>query len=239
MNEKNSGNAWSRLGKIRVPEAPHFEVLDWGLTEYSQAHQAQLEAVDRVLAGKSPGYLIFTQHAPVYTCGLNPDVSEKALLKQGQINGIPVHWTRRGGGMTFHGPGQLVIYPILDLRPRKDLHAFLRLLESSLIETLAQVGLTRLQAQYKGHTGVWCENRKLAAIGLRVSRFVTYHGLALNVHTDLAPLEWIKPCRIEASEGGVTSLARECSPCPRLDDLQVRFARLFRSRFYSEYQGGV
>ncbi len=120
---------------------------------------------------------------------------------------VPVHRTSRGGDVTYHGPGQLVIYPIVDLRSklRKDVHRYVRNLEETAIETLRDFEL--VSSRRRPYTGIWIEDRKIAAVGLAVRRGITYHGLALNVNTDLSYFDRIIPCGLTWAE--VTSMARE------------------------------
>lgn len=187
--------------------APRVDVQDWGRTEYRSAWAAQEALVNDRLAGTRGDTLIFTEHDPVYTYGVRPGAEKHLLLDDAATaaRGIAVVRTNRGGDITYHGPGQIVGYPIVDLSARKDLHAYLRLLEQVLINTVGMLGLAA--ARRPGKTGIWLATRKIAAIGVASRRWVTYHGFALNVSCDLAAFAGIVPCGI--TDGTVTSMEAE------------------------------
>lgn len=155
--------------------------------------------------------LIILQHGPVFTMGAGS--SEKYL--KFDINNAPydVYRTERGGEVTYHGPGQLVMYPIINLRNhKKDLHWYLRALEEVVIRVLSSTFSIEASRQ-EGLTGVWVGDQKLAAIGIRVSHWITYHGLALNVTTDLTPFHWIVPCGIQNRQvGSIKGLLGKLQP---------------------------
>ncbi|XP_043711025.1 octanoyltransferase LIP2p, chloroplastic-like [Telopea speciosissima] len=155
--------------------------------------------------------LIILQHPPVYTLGTGS--SEEYLNFDRKNAPYDVYQTERGGEVTFHGPGQLVMYPILNLRYHKmDLHWYLRALEEVVIRVLSSTFSIKA-SRLDGLTGVWVGNQKLAAIGIRVSRWITYHGLALNVTTDLTPFQHIVPCGIRNRQvGSIEGLLRESGP---------------------------
>ncbi len=177
---------------------------DWGLIDYLSGLERQHAYVQQRIAGLREDTLIFAQHPPVYVVGSAPTASEQALLAAGSLHGIPVVQARRGGGITYHGPGQLMIYPIIYLGKQPDLHKYLRHLEQLCLDVLATLGVS---AQLRpGLTGVWIGTAKIAAIGIAVHRGVAYHGIALNNSSDLAPFDAITPCRIPNSEGSVTRL---------------------------------
>ncbi len=181
--------------------------LDWGRTDYSAAWRRQEELVARRLAGGIGDVLVFTEHEPVFTLGVRLGAVRHLLWNEAELarRGIAVVTTNRGGDITYHGPGQIVGYPIVDLSPHQDLHAYLRFLEQVLINALGGLGLAA--GRRTGQTGIWLGSRKIAAIGVAVKRWVTFHGFALNVNTDLAPFGGIVPCGI--TDGTVTSLQRE------------------------------
>jgi lipoyl(octanoyl) transferase len=142
--------------------------------------------------------------------------------------GVEVRETGRGGDVTYHGPGQLVGYPIFDLNPdRRDLHRYVRDLEEALIRTLGSYGVTG--ERIRGLTGVWVGNEKVAAIGVRIARWVTSHGFALNVATDLSYFGLIVPCGID--DRGVTSLERLLGRPVGLDEVESRVVRAFADVF--------
>ena len=184
-------------------------VLDWGRTEYRVACERQRNLVTQRIAGEIGDTLIFTEHDSVFTVGLRRGADAHLLWNAAALAraGIVVEKTNRGGDITYHGPGQIVGYPILSLEARKDLHAYLRLLEQVIIGALEHCGLQA--GRREGKTGIWIERRKIAALGVAVRRWVTYHGFALNVDPDLSHFGGIIPCGISAEEGTVTSMRAE------------------------------
>jgi len=178
-----------------------------GRIDYADGVELQKALVQRRQAGEIDDTLLFVEHPPVITLGVktrgnlaNVRADAGALAAQG----VTVHDTGRGGDVTFHGPGQLVGYPIVDLKPdRQDVHRYVRDLEEVLIRTAADFGIEA--GRIKGYSGAWVGDRKLAAIGVRISRWVTSHGFALNVTTDLSGFDLIVPCGI--TDRGVTSLS--------------------------------
>jgi len=177
-----------------------------------------------------PDTLLVLEHPHVITLGSSSDRADVLASEEERARlGIEVFPVGRGGGVTYHGPGQLVAYPILDLKPdRKDLHAYLRDLESVLISVAEAFGVTARRRE--GLTGVWTERGKLAAIGVRVSsQWISSHGVALNVAPDLAFFDSIVPCGLPEEE--VTSLERELGRAPdtdaAIDTLVARFAGVF------------
>ncbi len=188
--------------------------VDWGRTPYEAAWSRQEDLVARRIAGEVGDTLVFTEHDPVYTLGVRLGAARHLLWNEAELarRGIVVVATNRGGDITYHGPGQIVGYPVVDLASRRDLHAYLRFLEQVLINAVGSLGLAA--GRRPGQTGIWLGTRKLAAIGVAVKRWVTFHGFALNVNNDLAPFGGIVPCGI--TDGTVTSLrqelGRECDP---------------------------
>lgn len=184
-------------------------VLDWGRTEYRAAWDRQSSLVARRIAGEIGDTLVFTEHDPVFTLGLRTGADAHLVWNAEKLSreGITVVKTNRGGDITYHGPGQIVGYPIVSLAPHKDLHAYLRLLEQVVIDALATLGLPATRRD--GLTGIWIGRRKIAAIGVAVRRWIAYHGFALNVDPQLAHFGGIVPCGIGAAEGTVTSLRAE------------------------------
>ena len=178
-----------------------------GTVPYEEARAAQRRLEGERQRGDVPDLLLLLEHPPVYTRGRR---SEPAELPMGaewyEAQGIEVRDTDRGGRVTYHGPGQLVAYPIVSLRPYgDDVHAYVRGLERVMIESLAAHGVEA--GLVEDETGVWVGERKIGSIGVHVSRGVTTHGLAVNVNNDLQPFEWVVPCGIEGCQ--VTSLSRE------------------------------
>ena len=182
-----------------------LEVVQAGLVPYGEALAWQRAlAEDRIAGRLEHDVLLLLEHPPVVTLGRN--TKPEHLL---QAEGVPVFDIERGGDVTFHGPGQLVGYPILDLAGyKRDLHWYLRTLEQALLDAL---GLLDIPAERNpGFTGVWTRGRKIASIGIHVKQWVTWHGFALNVTTDLSHFERIVPCGIAGVE--MTSVAKEQRP---------------------------
>jgi len=181
------------LEVVQAGRIPYGEALDW------QRRLAQ----ERLEGRRLHDLLLLLEHPPVVTLGRNSHTAH--LL---QRDGIEVFEVERGGDVTYHGPGQLVGYPILDLTGHKrDLHWYLRTLEQALIEALAELGVPA--ERNPGRTGVWTRGRKIASIGIHVKQWVTWHGFALNVTTDLTAFERIVPCGIPGVV--MTSVEREAA----------------------------
>jgi lipoyl(octanoyl) transferase len=188
--------------------APELWCVRKGLVPYTEALELQKALEGARQAGSVQDVLLLLEHPPVYTRGRR---SQSLELPMGEDwyrgQGIEIVDTDRGGRVTYHGPGQLVGYPIMSLRPyRDDVHEYIRRMESAIIAALADVGIEA--GPIDGLTGVWThEPRKIASIGVHVSRGVTTHGFAINVNNDLQPFEWIVPCGIENCR--MTSVAKE------------------------------
>jgi lipoyl(octanoyl) transferase len=204
-----------------------------GLTDYGEALTLQRELACARIEGRLPDdALLLLEHDRVITLGRGAERSNiTASAEFLSEHGFEVHEVERGGDVTYHGPGQLVGYPIIDLdRHRRDLHWYLRSLEEVLIRALD--GYAVRGERVPGYTGVWVEDRKIASIGVHVTRWVTFHGFALNVTTDLSDFDVIVPCGIEAVR--MTSIERETGA--RLDFANVarevarRFAEVFQLR---------
>ena len=185
-----------------------------------------------------PDTLILTEHHPVFTVGVRPGADAHVVWDAStrQRLGVDLVRTNRGGDVTFHGPGQVVGYPIVSLREKRDLHLYLRSLEEVLINTLGNLGLAA--SRRPGMTGIWLEKRKVAAIGVAVKGWVTMHGFALNVEVDLRYFSGIVPCGIV--DGTVTSLHRELSPVPPVSEIKevlaLEFWRVFRDFGHSSHE---
>jgi lipoyl(octanoyl) transferase len=192
-------------------------VLDLGLVPYQEAWDLQRALAGAVSQGAIPDTVVFLEHPPVVTLGRRTDEGELHLPDGTDVDVVE---TDRGGKSTFHGPGQLVCYPILDLRRYgKDVKKYVRDLEEALIRTVAPFGLQATRID--GLTGVWLHRppRKIASIGVHISRWITTHGYALNVDLDPAPFtEWITACGLE--EAAFTTIARELERPVTLDDVR-------------------
>ena len=199
-----------------------LEVTRAGVVPYEAALALQAELVTARKAGTIGDTLLLLQHPPVITLGVKVRQSREHVLASDdelRDRGIALFEAGRGGDVTYHGPGQLVGYPILDLKPdRTDAHRYVRDLEETLIGLCADYGLSATRKS--GLTGVWVGEEKVAAIGVRLSKWVTSHGFALNVSTDLAQFGLIVPCGI--SDRGVTSLERLLGTAPPMDSVGDR-----------------
>jgi lipoyl(octanoyl) transferase len=208
------------------PAAPPrtLDVRRVGLIAYADALALQAELVAARRAGEVPDTLLLLEHPHVITLGSGSH-EENVLVspEERAARGIELFETGRGGDVTYHGPGQLVGYPILDLKPdRQDLHRYLRDLEEMLIGVLGEFGLRG--SRKEGLTGVWVDDRKLAAIGVRVSSgWITSHGFALNVTTDLSFFGAIVPCGIR--DHGVGSISEEIGRAVSLQEAEDAVVR--------------
>ena len=206
-----------------------IEIVDWGRTRYAEAFEKQKARVEQRKSGACGDALILTEHDPVYTMGMRKGAEDHLIWDEAALaeQGIEVFKSNRGGDITYHGPGQIVGYPIISLQERKDLHAYLRDLEEVVIRALAQFDLTA--ARREGKTGIWLDTRKICAIGVAVKSWITYHGFALNVEPDMNHFTGIVPCGI--TDGTVTSLSNELgysiNPERVKEALAVEFRNLF------------
>lgn len=182
-------------------------VLRRGTVPYTEAWELQRSLQTRRQRGEIGDVLLLLEHPPVYTRGRRSQPEELPMGAEWyEAQGIEVLDTDRGGLVTYHGPGQLVAYPIVQLRGYGgDVHEYVRGLERTMIKSLGEAGVRA--GVIEGLTGVWVGTRKIGSIGLHVSRGVTTHGLAINVNNDLQPFEWVVPCGIEGVS--MTSLSRE------------------------------
>jgi lipoyl(octanoyl) transferase len=201
-----------------------------GRVSYTEALELQRTlARDRISGVIPQDVLLLVEHPPVVTLGRSS--KGKHLLASPDFlasRGVELFEVERGGDVTFHGPGQLVGYPIMDLkRHRQDLHWYLRQLERSLIDVLGQYGISA--EQNKGLTGVWTGGRKIASIGVHARDWVTWHGFALNVTTDLSYFDLIVPCGIDGVR--MTSMARELASLPDAEAVSQSVADTFASTF--------
>ena len=206
----------------------NLQVQDLGLCSYKEVWDLQKNIHADRIAGKDQDTLLLVEHTPVYTFGKNAD--ENHLLQHYPEN-VPIFHIERGGDITFHGPGQLVGYPILDLNNyKKSISWYMRSLEEVIIDTLDIYGLVAIRKD--GLTGVWIGDEKIAALGVRISRWVTMHGFALNVNTDLNYYDGIIPCGI--LEYGVTSMEKLLDCKISMDDIKNNLISCFRNIFFNE-----
>lgn len=230
--------------------------IDWGLTDYQDAWDRQEEIFNQTVALKgknrelcrshpfgentqieTPNYLIFNEHQHVYTLGKSGHPENLLLDEQGLKDKQATYYKiNRGGDITYHGPGQIVGYPILDLDNFfTDIHLYLRTLEEAVILTLADYGIAA--GRYDGFTGVWLDAdnekaRKICALGVRCSRWVTMHGFAFNVNTDLTYFNNIVPCGIDDKD--VTSMQRELGRALDMEEVKLKLKKHIAELFKME-----
>lgn len=223
---------------------------DWGLMEYQAAWDKQEEIFGQIVKQKTanrsletplptPNYMVFTEHPHVYTLGKSGKEENLLLDEEGlKEKHASYHHINRGGDITYHGPGQIVGYPILDLDNFfTDIHRYLRTLEEVIILTLKDYGMKG--DRYPGFTGVWLDPedpfraRKICAMGVRASRWVTMHGFALNVNTDLSYFGNIVPCGID--DKGVTSLEKELGRPLDIDEVKAKIITHMAEQFGMEF----
>jgi lipoyl(octanoyl) transferase len=205
-----------------------------GVVPYAEALDLQKRLVEERRSGSLPDQLLLLQHPPVITLGVKARNDRSHVLASPadlEEEGVEIFETGRGGDVTYHGPGQLVGYPILDLRPdRCDVHKYVRDLEEALIQAAAALGVATERIQ--GLTGVWAGKNKLAAIGVRISRWITSHGFAFNVGTNLGHFDLIVPCGI--ADKAVTSLEVLLGRPVQMDEVEsavvTSFAAVFERR---------
>jgi len=211
--------------------------LEWsylGRLDYRRAMALQEHRRERLRSGEASEALILLEHAHVYTLGRNASRSDILANPDWlRARGVEVVECDRGGQVTYHGPGQLVGYPILDLSPdRRDLRRYVRDLQEVLVRVLAEVGLSAESKSQSPEIGVWVKGRKIASLGVHVSRWITTHGFALNVNTDLSYFSSIVPCGLQGVEmTSISQLTGRTMPLEDLADLCVRhLAEVFHRR---------
>jgi lipoyl(octanoyl) transferase len=208
-----------------------LEVRRLGTVGYQAALDLQKQLVEERKQGRIPDQLLLLEHPPVITLGARNHNARSNVLETAESlaqKGVGLFETGRGGDVTYHGPGQLVGYPIIELpADRHDVHRYVRDLEEVLIQAVSDFGITA--ARIPGLTGIWVGDNKLAAIGVRISRWVTSHGFALNVSTDLSNFGLIVPCGI--SDKGVTSMERELRRPVPMAEVATAVVRRFEQLF--------
>jgi len=211
-----------------------LEVRRLGVVPYDSALSLQKILVEDRRARRIPDLLLLLQHPPVITLGVKGDGGRAHIVATGprlRELGIEVHETGRGGDVTYHGPGQVVAYPILDLAPdRCDVHRYVRDIEEVMIRVCAEYGV--VAGRIDGLTGTWAGGEKIGAIGIRISRWITSHGFAFNVNPDLDHFRLIVPCGI--GDRGVTSLEKATSGPVSLPDVEDVIVRQFCAVFARE-----
>jgi lipoyl(octanoyl) transferase len=217
---------------MQMMRAGHDEelwVCQLGTIPYLEALDVQLQVAARRLAGELPDTLLLLEHPPVYTRGRRSLPGELTLGEEFyRARGIEVVPTDRGGRITYHGPGQLVGYPIMGVT---DVVAHLRTIEDAIVAALAEEGVASRSRPHDGpdYTGVWVEDRKIASLGVHVSRGISTHGFAVNVDNDLEPFAWVIACGLP--DVAMTSLARELDGDASLERFRARIAESFRRTY--------
>ena len=210
---------------------PPPEVRRLGIVSYAEALALQKQLVEDRREGKVGDVLLLVEHPHVLTLGVRGDGGRSHILATDDVlasRGVEVYEAGRGGDITYHGPGQIVGYPVIDLKPdRCDVHRYVRDLEEVLIRVAADYGLSA--ERVRGLTGVWVRGEKVAAIGVRIARWITSHGFALNVTTDLDYFNLIVPCGI--ADRGVTSLSRLLDRPVELAEVEDRLIQRFTDVF--------
>jgi lipoate-protein ligase B len=202
-----------------------YNIIDLGISEFKDTWNLQKELQEKRILGEIEDQLILVEHPAVYTLGKN--ASKDHILKKKE--GVSVIQTDRGGNITFHGPGQLVGYPILDLNfYKRSITWYVRELEQLMIDVLKEYGIEG--STKKGLTGTWVKDHKIAALGVRISRWVTMHGFSLNINPDLNYYQDIIPCGIQGY--GVTSMAVIMGEeVPSMDEVKIKMVDYFKNRF--------
>jgi lipoyl(octanoyl) transferase len=211
-----------------------LEVRRLGVVPYAEALALQRTLVEARRTGSTPDVLLLLQHLPVVTLGVNVDDSRAHIVatpaRLAEL-GVEIHETGRGGDVTYHGPGQIVGYPIVDLRPdRQDVHRYVRDIEEVMIRVCGDYGI--VAGRIQGLTGTWVGADKIGAIGIRISRWITSHGFAFNVTTNLEHFGLIVPCGLP--DRGVTSVERETGRRVAISEVEEAFVRHFCSVFDRE-----
>ena len=215
---------------------PAVRLLDLGMSCYDEALALQHTLRAERRAGTGCDTLVLTEHRPVLTLGVRADGSHLLISEDdARARGVQVARVDRGGDITYHGPGQMVVYPILQLAGfRQDVRWYVRSLEETAIRLLATYGLTG--ERRSGMPGVWAGAGKIASVGVHISRWATMHGIAINIAPDLTPFSWINPCGYPGLV--VTSVERETGAAPDMAEAKERFAAAFADVFECRVCGG-
>ena len=200
-------------------------ILDLGLSDYNDTWKLQKKLQSKRILGEIEDHLLLVEHPPVFTLGKN--ASKQHIINNSED--VSIIQTDRGGNITFHGPGQLVCYPILDLNHyKRSITWYMRELEQLIINVLGEYDIKA--SRKKGLTGTWVKDKKIAALGVRISRWVTMHGFSLNINPDLNFYKYIIPCGIK--EYGVTSMAKIMgNEVPSMDEVKTKMTKHFTKNF--------
>lgn len=240
LTSEQTGAAGSEQAGLLAPGVPVCELRDLGRCPYADAWALQQQLVEQRKRGEVSDQLLFVEHPHVITMGRNGHLDN--LLASEDVlerTGISFHHTNRGGDVTYHGPGQLVGYPIVDLKEwRRDVMAYVRALEQVLINTLGEFNIQG--ERDPGATGVWVSGSKVAAIGVHISRWVTCHGFALNIDTDLQYFQYIVPCGLARPVTSLAQLGIAASRAQVMERVSRQFGRAFGRRMEqkSSFQNG-
>jgi len=201
-------------------------ILDLGLSDYNETWKLQKKLQSKRILGEIEDHLLLVEHPPVFTLGKN--ASKQHIINNS--DDVSIIQTDRGGNITFHGPGQLVGYPILDLNHyKRSITWYMRELEQLAIDVLGEYDIKA--SRKKGLTGTWVKDKKIAALGVRISRWVTMHGFSLNINPDLNFYNNIIPCGIK--EYGVTSMAKIMGDeVPSMDEIKAKMTKHFTKNFF-------
>ena len=200
-------------------------ILDLGLSDYNDTWKLQKKLQSKRILGEIEDHLLLVEHPPVFTLGKN--ASRQHIINNSED--VSIIQTDRGGNITFHGPGQLVCYPILDLNHyKRSITWYMRELEQLIIDVLGEYDIKA--SRKKGLTGTWVKDKKIAALGVRISRWVTMHGFSLNINPDLNFYNNIIPCGIK--EYGVTSMAKIMgNEVPSMEEIKTKMKKRFIKNF--------
>ncbi len=219
-----------KLVPAQASIANPLRIIDCGLDNYQKALQLQHQLHEKRRRGETPNTVLIVEHSAVITLGArqsaNKLLTNREDLAQKHIDVVDI---RRGGGTTAHNPGQLVFYPILNLRELNlGISEYIRELESIGAELLEQLGVHA--ERQKGYPGLWISAKKIASIGVRVSRFITYHGMAINIQNDLSIFDFITPCGLDNIE--MTSVLKETGKRHSMSQVKERLSQLLIRHFY-------
>jgi len=212
-------------------------VYRFGLTEYSRAYRLQKDIRRKVISGEAEDTLLLLEHPPAITSGKSGKI-ENILVSREELSaqGISLFFTERGGDITYHGPGQLVAYPLIDLKKRgKDAHRYVNDLEEVVLRTLQDFSIAGCRDET--HAGIWVNNSEIAAIGISLSKWVTMHGIALNINIDLQPFFLINPCGF--TDRTATSMAERLSGEISVDEVTKIFLFHFSEVFETRLEEGT
>ena len=227
---------WRGPDRAKLLVLKRARLVDLGHLGYRPATEIQRRTLETVISGEGPNTLFFVEHDPVFTLGASFH-EENLLLPRPSYEefGLEVVETERGGDVTFHGPNQLVIYPVFNVADfGRDLHRWMRDLEETIIRAIAPLGLQGKRSPV--NTGVWLGEKKVAAIGVKVRRWVSMHGIALNCDNDLRPFQYIVPCGIRTH--GVTSLSEELGRPVTVEEMKPAVRKAFEEVFEVEFDAG-